>query len=71
VVECPGSCNGDEQVTVAELVRGVSITLGQLPLTECTAADANHDGRVSVNELVRAVSALLTGCGGASGASRS
>jgi hypothetical protein len=62
---CLGSCNGDEQVTVAEVVRSVSITLGQRPLAACSAADGNRDGRVSVNELVRAVGALLSGCANA------
>ena len=60
---CVGDCNGDQQVAVNELVRGVNIALGAVALGECPTFDQNHDGRVLVNELVRAVADLLYGCG--------
>jgi hypothetical protein len=61
-VRCPGDCNGDGQVTVDEIVTAVSIALGNVPLTQCPAADDNGDGSVTVDELLRAVSAALAGC---------
>ncbi len=59
---CPGDCNGDGTVTVDELITGVGIALGNLPLTACPAFDQDNDGEVSVNELVDAVNAALNGC---------
>lgn len=57
---CPGDCNGDRAVSVAELVRGVSIALGGgVP---CAAFDLNGDGTVAISELVAAVDAALDGC---------
>jgi hypothetical protein len=56
-----GDCNGDGSVTIAELVMGVGIALGSIPLQQCGAFDANADGVVSIDELVRAVAAALSG----------
>jgi len=62
VVGCTGDCSGDGHVTVDELLTGVEIVLGSLPMTECPELDVDHRGSVSVNELVRAVTAALNGC---------
>jgi hypothetical protein len=59
---CTGDCNGDEFVVVTELIRGVNIALGDLPLAQCTAFDQNGDGEVAINELVAAVNSALNGC---------
>jgi putative hemolysin len=59
---CVGDCNGDRQVTVDELVRGVSIAVGSAPLAQCPAFDANGNQQVTVEELIAAVNALLSGC---------
>jgi hypothetical protein len=59
---CTGDCDADAAVTVDEIVRGVSIALGTLPATECTAFDASGDGQVTVDEIVSAVTAALQGC---------
>jgi Ca2+-binding EF-hand superfamily protein len=61
-VPCPGDCDHDGQVTVAELVLGVGIALGG-SVDECPAFDINGDGRVEVDELVDGVDANLNGCG--------
>jgi hypothetical protein len=61
-VGCVGDCNKDSAVTVDELVRGVNIALGVLPLSQCAALDLDGDDKVSVDELVTAVSAALVGC---------
>jgi hypothetical protein len=59
---CAGDCDGDHNVTVDELVRGLNIALGDASLDVCPAMDRNHDGSVSVNELVVAVNSALSGC---------
>ncbi|MDX2165563.1 MAG: hypothetical protein SF182_00805 [Deltaproteobacteria bacterium] len=59
---CPGDCNADAAVTVDEIVRGVRIALGEAPLADCPAADADGDGPVSVSDLIAAVNAALSGC---------
>ena len=59
---CPGDCNDDRQVDIGELIRGVNIALGTLPVTDCAAIDANGSGSVSISELIAAVSAALEGC---------
>jgi Ca2+-binding EF-hand superfamily protein len=59
---CAGDCDGNGTVSISELVRGVSIALGQAALDRCTRVDANGDGVVSVAELIRAVGHALNGC---------
>jgi ELWxxDGT repeat protein len=59
---CAGDCNGDGQVTVDELVRGVGIALGTTPLSTCASVDRDGDGAVSIAELIEAVTAALAGC---------
>lgn len=60
--ECPGDCDGDGQVTVAELIRGVRIAIGLAEASACPPMDRNADGMVNVNELVAAVAASLEQC---------
>jgi subtilisin-like proprotein convertase family protein len=64
-VPCTGDCNLDQKVTVDELVVTVRIALGQLPMTQCPAADANEDGSLTIEEPVSAVDHSLNGCPGA------
>lgn len=59
---CPGDCNGDGQVTIDELVKGVNIALGQQLLAACPAFDRGGDGQVTIDDLIAAVNAALTGC---------
>jgi hypothetical protein len=61
-LDCPGDCDGDGAVAIAELVRAVAIASGSAPATSCATLDANADGVVTINELVVAVSGALTGC---------
>ncbi len=60
-LSCAGDCDGDGEVSVAELIRGVRIALGESDAS-CTAFDTDEDGEVTVNELVSAVRAALDGC---------
>jgi len=59
---CTGDCNGDGNVTVDELVRGVNIALGTTFVEDCTALDANRSGSVTIDELITAVNNALGGC---------
>lgn len=58
-----GDCDGDKQVTIDELLRGVNIALGNVPVDQCRALDANRDEQVTVEELVSGVNKALNGCG--------
>lgn len=59
---CPGDCDGDGEVTVDELVRGVAIALGLEELAGCPAFDIGGDEAVTVDEILQAVNAALVGC---------
>jgi hypothetical protein len=62
-VTCTGDCNADGEVSIDELIMGVAIALGSLPLGACSTLDFNGDGTVTVNELIAAVNNALYGCG--------
>lgn len=59
---CVGDCNGDNAVTVNELIKGVNIALGNAELDTCPSFDTNGDLEVTINEIIQAVNAALTGC---------
>ncbi len=59
---CVGDCNGDERVTVDEVLAIVNIALGTVPVSGCEAGDANGDGQVTVDEILTAVNNALNGC---------
>lgn len=59
---CVGDCDGDGDVSIAELIRGVNISLGVQPLSTCLVLDVNGSGRVEINELIQAVGNALYGC---------
>ncbi len=59
---CAGDCDADNVVRVDELVTGVNIALGELPVAACERLDFDRDDRVSIDELVAAVGHALNGC---------
>lgn len=59
---CTGDCDGSTAVTVDEVVVGLSMALGTLPVAECVAFDADSSSSVTVDEIVSAVSNALDGC---------
>lgn len=59
---CVGDCDGSGEVSINELLTGVNILVGSVPLTQCAAMDANDDGSVAINELVQAVNVALGRC---------
>jgi hypothetical protein len=61
--QCVGDCNGDDEVTVDELLRAISIALGNETLSACEAIDRDMDGLVFVDEILAAVNEALCGCG--------
>jgi hypothetical protein len=58
---CTGDCDGDDHVTVDELVRGVAIALGRLPVDACGGFAAAATAP-TVDVLVLAVGNALRGC---------
>jgi hypothetical protein len=56
---CAGDCDGDGEVSVAELIRAVNIALGRAPIASCENLDVNGDGRIGVEELIAAVARSL------------
>ncbi len=61
---CPGDCNDDGNVSVDEIVRGISMALvGDANAAEiCPQLDSDLDCQVAVHELVQAVGSALSGC---------
>ncbi len=59
---CSGDCDEDGAVTIADVVAGVDIALGHLPLSTCPKIDRDEDRGVGIEELVRAVLALGSSC---------
>ena len=64
VVPAPGTgdCNGDGQVTIAELITLVNLALGTPGSMPCAAGDVNGDETITVNEIIAAVNRALEGC---------
>jgi YVTN family beta-propeller protein len=57
-----GDCDGSETIEINELVIGVNISLGSIPLSSCQVFDADHSGMVEIYELIAAVGSALNGC---------
>jgi YVTN family beta-propeller protein len=60
---CVGTCDSGTAVTVGDLITMVNIALGNVPLSQCRAGDANRDGQIGIDELLAAVSNAMYGCG--------
>jgi len=59
---CAGDCDGNGQVTVDELVRGVTMALGLATADDCRNLDRNGDSQITIDELMKAVNTALYGC---------
>jgi hypothetical protein len=59
---CAGDCDGGGAVTINELLMGVNMALGSVPVSGCPSFDRNRDGVVTIDELLDAVRAALVGC---------
>jgi hypothetical protein len=60
---CTGDCDGDDTITVSELVRGVRIALVEDSILNCPQFDVDSDFRVSIDELMVAVNNAFNYCG--------
>jgi hypothetical protein len=56
-----GDSNGDDAVTVDELIRGVNCALGNQAADTCAAFDLDGNGWVTVDEIITAVNNALDG----------
>ena len=59
---CVGDCRGVGLVEIADLVTGVNIALGFLPVSACPAFE-NAQGMVDIAQLITGVNNVLNGCG--------
>ena len=59
---CPGDCDYNSEVTVDEIISGVSIALGELGVGYCGLMDSTQDSKVDVTEVIAAISHALDGC---------
>jgi hypothetical protein len=59
---CAGDCGGTGTVSVDEIILGVRIALGEMPMSDCLPMDSDHDGVVTVSDLVAAINSALSGC---------
>jgi hypothetical protein len=61
VSACVGDCNGDGEVTIEEILTGVSIALGA-DSKACPAFDRDQNGTVTIEEILAGVLSALQGC---------
>jgi cysteine-rich repeat protein len=59
---CPGDCDGGTDVTIDELLRLVSIALGNESVRSCEVGDWNKDAMITMDEIMTAVNVALKGC---------
>jgi len=61
-IGCAGDCDGDGQVKIDELLKLVSIALGEADVAICPAGDVDGNLQLTVNEILTAVNHALSGC---------
>lgn len=59
---CVGDCDGDNRVSISELVTGVRAVLGGEQSGTCEPFDLNADGNIRIDELGAGVRNSLFGC---------
>jgi YVTN family beta-propeller protein len=59
---CLGDCNGDNRVSIDEIIMAVNIALGTVSIETCRPCDGDMDGLVTVEELVKAVANAVGAC---------
>jgi len=62
VVACTGDCNLDGHVTPDELLTGVAIALGSVPISQCSALNTDLDAAVTVAELLGGINQAMGAC---------
>jgi hypothetical protein len=59
---CAGDCDGNNRVTIDELLTMVNIALGNADVSTCRAGDPSADNQITVDEIILAVNHALNGC---------
>ena len=59
---CAGDCNADRQVSIVDLTVVLNVVIGQVPLSQCPAADASGDGALAIGDVIACVNSALNGC---------
>lgn len=59
---CVGDCRSSGAVSVADLLTGVEIALGEAGADRCESLDGNASGSVTIDEVVQAVNNAVNGC---------
>jgi hypothetical protein len=62
LLTCPGDCDENGTVEVAEVITSVNIALDNMPITACSPVDINQNNVVGIDELIGAVDKSLTNC---------
>lgn len=59
---CAGNCDGDDAVTVDEIILLLNITHDRRDITACRSADSDGNGDTSAGAIIAAVNRALRGC---------
>jgi hypothetical protein len=62
IITCAGDCNGDQSVTIDELLTLVNIALEAMDIDACSAADLDQNRAITIDEILAAVGRALTSC---------
>lgn len=61
-VPCYADCNGDDDISVDEILRGVNAAIGATSMEGCETYDSDHDAAIGIDEIILAVNGSLVGC---------
>jgi hypothetical protein len=61
-LDCVGDCDGDDLVTINEIVTMINIALGNATSSACAAGDPDGKGGITIDEIIAAVGRALNGC---------
>ena len=62
VAACVGDCDSNGVVSNAEILQGVTIALGAVPVGMCPNCDRDHSGSITVDEILAAVNNAVNPC---------
>ncbi len=60
--DCVGDCDANARVTASDLVRMISVAVGNTDASTCIAGDANSDDRITEDEIGTAIHNVFGGC---------
>lgn len=59
---CVGDCNGDDKVTIDDLLTMVNVALGDAPVSRCLIGDDDGNQMISIDEILLAIQYAQQGC---------